>query len=118
MADDSFNGASLTFATVAVGPIRSISFSEVGAKADVTDSDDSAKAYDVGIPDATVTIEVVGGVSVSVGDTGTLTIAWGDIGTATSGTIAQAQVVSIATNGSMDSEITSTVEFCTAAPTA
>ncbi len=116
--DDAFNGATLTFASVAVGPIRSISFSETGAKADVTDSDDSAKAYAVGIPDATVTVEVVGGVTVSVGDKGTLAVAWLDIGSATSGSIATAQVVSVATQGSMDGEITSTVEFCTAAPTA
>jgi hypothetical protein len=118
MADDSFNGASIKLATVDVGPLRSISFSEAGAKADVTDSDDTAKAYAVGIADATVTCEVVGGVSVSVGDTGDLDVTWGDIGASTSGSIASAQVVSIATNGSMDGEITSTVEFCTAAPTA
>ncbi len=117
MADDSFNGASITFASASIGPLRSISFSEAGAKADVTDSDDAAKAYAVGIPDATVTVEVVGGVTASVGDLGTLTVAWVDIGSSTSGTITDATIVSIATQGSMDGEITSTVEFCTAAPT-
>ncbi len=118
MADDSFNGASITLASVDIGPLRSISFSEAGAKADVTDSDDAAKAYSVGIPDATVTCEVVGGVAVSVGDEGDLDVTWGDIGGSTGGSIAACQCVSIATQGSMDGEITSTVEFCTGAPTA
>ena len=118
MADDAFNGASLTFATVAVGPLRSISTTSVGAKADVTDSADSVKAYGIGIADLTVTMEVVGGVSVAVGDQGTLAVAWADIGSSTLGSIANAAIVSVATNGSMDGEITSTIEFTTAAPIA
>jgi len=118
MADDSFNASTLTFASVAVGPIRSINVSESGAKADCTDSSDSAKGYAVGIPDATVTVEVVGGVTVAVQDKGTLSVGWADIGTSTLGTITNAQVVSVSTQGSMDGEITSTVEFCTAAAVA
>ncbi len=116
MADDAFNGAILQLATVDIGPLRSISVTETGAKADVTDSADSAKAYGVGIPDLTITCEVVGGVTVAVGDEGDLDVVWGDIGSSVLGEITLAQCVSVATQGSMDGEITSTVEFCTGAP--
>lgn len=115
--NDGFNGATLTFATVAVGPLRSINTTDVGAKADTTGSDDSVKTYDVGIPDVSVTCEVMGTVTVAVGDIGALAVAWLDIDSGTDGTIASAQVVSVNTTGSMDGEITSTVEFTTAAPT-
>ena len=118
MADDAFNGATITLSSVAIGPLRSISVTSSAAKADVTYSTSTAKAYDPGIPDITVTCEVVGGVTVAVGDAGVLDVDWNDIGTATLGTIAAATCVSVATNGSMDGEITTTVEFCTAAPTA
>ena len=118
MADDSFNGATLTFASVAVGPIRSISVSSTGPKADTSSADSTGKSYAVSVPDLTLTIEVLGGVTVAVQDTGTLAVAWTDIGSSTLGSITNAQCVSVSTQGSMDGEITSTVEFCTAAPTA
>ena len=118
MADDAFNGATITLASVTIGPLRSISVTNSAAKADVTYSTSTAKAYDPGIPDMTVTCEIVGGAAVAVGDTGDLDIAWNDIGGSTLGSIASAACVSVATNGSMDGEITTTVEFCTAAPTA
>lgn len=118
MADDSFNGATLTLATVAVGPIRSINYSDVGAKANVTDSSDTENVYAVGIREVTVSVEVVGGVTVAPGDKGALAVAWGDIGSYTGGTIASAVVVSVSTSGSMNGEILTTVEFCPAAPIA
>lgn len=117
MADDTFNGASLTFATVSAGSIRSINTNQVGAKADVTGSGDSEKSYGVGIPDLTVTVEIVGGTDIAVGDKGTVAIDWGDIGGSTLGSLTDGQVVSVATTGSMDGEILTTIEFCQAAPT-
>ena len=117
MATDTFNGASLTFASATVGPLRSITSNEAGAKADTTGSADSVKTYGIGIPDASVTCEVLGGTTLSVGDEGALAVAWGDIGGSTDGTIAAATVVSVSTTGAMDGEITSTIEFCTSAPT-
>lgn len=121
MADDSFNGATATLATVAIGPIRSISVTTVGAKADTTASEAAvtAKSYAVSTKvDTTLTIEILGGVTVAVADTGDLDITWGDIGGSVLGSIANAQVVSVSTSGSMDGEITSSVEFTTAAPIA
>jgi hypothetical protein len=117
MADDSFNGATLTFATVAVGPMRSISVSDTAPKANCTSADDSAVHSKTGVPEMVVTVEVVGGVTLSPGDNGALAVAWSDIGTSTLGTLADAEVVSVSTNGSMDGEITSSVEFCKAAAT-
>ncbi len=118
MADDAFNGATATFSTVSLGPLRSISSSASGAKADVTGAGDTNKAWSVGSADLTVTVEVVGGVTVAVGDIGTLAIAWADIGSSTDGSIDNAQVSSVSSDGSMDGETTSTVEFVRAAPTA
>ena len=97
-------GASLTLITAAVA-------------ADVTDSDDTLKGFATGIPELSVTCEVVGGVTLSVGDLGAVAVAWGDIGASTDGTIAAAQVESVSTQGNMDGEVTSSVTFCNAAPT-
>jgi hypothetical protein len=119
MADDSFNGATLTFATVAVGGLRSISVSDTAPKADCTAAEETTgRHFKTGIPELTITCEVIGGVTVAPGDTGALAIAWLDIGSSTLGTINPAEVVSVSTNGSMDGEITSTVEFCKSAETA
>ncbi|HUT92366.1 MAG TPA: hypothetical protein VMY37_22920 [Thermoguttaceae bacterium] len=118
MADDGFNGATVTFASAAIGKLRSINYSETAAKADVTSSVSTTKAYAAGIPDVTLSVEVVGSTTLGSGDKGALAVAWGDIGAGTDGTIAAAQVVTVTTQGAMDGEVTSTIEFCTAAPTA
>ena len=118
MADDSFNGATLTLATVAIGPLLSINVTDTAPKADCTSADDSARHFKGGVPELTVTCEVVGGVTAAVGDEGDLDVAWGDIGTSTLGSIAACEITSVSTSGSMDDKITSTVEFHTAALTA
>ena len=117
MADDSFNGATLTFATVAVGPMRSISVDDTAPEANTTGADDSAATAKGGVPKLTITVEVVGGVTLSPGDIGALAVAWGDIGTSTLGTINPAEVGSVSMTGSMDGEVTSTVTFFQSAPT-
>jgi hypothetical protein len=117
MADDGFNGATVYFPASAsssdlLGPLRSISWRESGARADVTGSADTAKTYVVGINDNEVTISIVGGITAStldVGDVGALYVVWNDGGT--DGTLAAAQVSDIQTDGSMDGEIISQVTF-------
>lgn len=108
MADDGFNGSTLTFAAAAVGPIRDIRYSEAGGKADVTGSADALKTYETGIPDVSVSVTVVGGVTVSKGDKGAVAVTFND---STSTPITNGMVDSVETSGSMDSEILSTVTF-------
>ena len=117
MADDGFNGATVSFASAALGPLRSISTNSVGAEVLVTGSGDTEQAFAGGIPKKQTTVIIVGGTSVAAGDLGALAIAWTDIGTSTDGTETTAQVVSVDTSGSMDSEILSTIVFDKAAPT-
>ena len=117
MADDAFNGAVACFpsttSTDILGPLRAISFSESGAKADMTGASDASKTYKVGIPDTELSVTVVGGLAttLSVGATGALAITWLDAGASTGGTLAAAEIASISTDGSMDGETTSTLSF-------
>jgi len=104
-----FNGSTLTFDSASVGRLRSLDFSSSGAKVDVTDSADSEKKYEAGIPDLSLTAEVVGGTSLSIGDSGALVVAWTDTGSL--GSITSAVVTDISVSGSMDGEILSTVTF-------
>jgi hypothetical protein len=117
MADDSFNGATLTFSTVAIGPLRSISVDDTAPEANTTGAGDAVATAKGGVPKLAITCEVVGGVTVSPGDIGDLDVAWVDIGSSTLGSIGDAEVGSVSTTGSMDGEITSTVTFFKTAPT-
>lgn len=108
MADDGFNGSTLTFAAASVGPLRDVRFSEAGGKADVTGSADSLKTYEGGIPDVSVSVTVVGGVTLSKGDKGAVAVTWND---GTSTPITNGMVDSVEMSGSMDSEILTTVTF-------
>lgn len=118
MADDGFNGATFTFASVAIGPLRSISTNSVGAEVPVTGSGDSEQAFAAGIPKKQTTVIIVGGTTLSAGDAGVSAVAWSDIGSSTDGSETTAQVVSVDTSGSMDSEILSTIVLNKAAPVA
>ena len=117
MADDTFNGATCTFASVSVGSILSMNYAETAAKADTTGSGDSVKTFGAGIPEVSLSVEIVGGTDLAIGDTGALAVTWGDIGSSTDGSIAAAEVGGVSTTGAMDGTTTSTIEFHTAAPT-
>ena len=113
MADDGFNGSTITFAGATLGPLRSLEFSESGPKVNVTGSADSNTTYRAGIADPQLVATFVGGLpttGLDIGDLAALTIAWND-GTADGTLAANAIVVDRGTSGSMDGEITSTVTF-------
>lgn len=110
MADDGFNGSVVDFASVTLGPLRSISFRESGARADVTGSADAQKTYKAGIPDPEVTVQFVGGLPATgadVGDAGGITVTWNDA--STEGTITNCEVVDRSCDGNMDGEILSSI---------
>ena len=109
--DFNFNGSTVLFATVTLGPLRSIDYSETAAQVDVTGSDDGVKTFRAGIPDPTVTVTIVGGLvpAAVIGALGALDIAWQDA--TTEGTRAEplrSVIVDRGQTGSMDGEITST----------
>jgi len=115
MADDGFNGSSVDWyngASITLGPLRSISYRESGAKVAVHGAADSQAKYKTGIPDPEVVVSFVGCVpatSCDIGDTGALTIAWNDGGA--EGTLSGCVVTDRSCNGNMDGEIISEVSF-------
>ena len=111
MADDGFNGSTLTVAGVSATGIKDISFSQSGAKVQVSGAEATQKEYMTGIPDIELTASVVGALAVDVGDTGETSVVWND---GTTDTITNSIVVSVDTSGSEDGEITTSV---TVAPT-
>jgi hypothetical protein len=109
MANDGFNGSTVTFASATLGDLRGIDYSESGAEVDCTASDDTVKIFEVGITDQTVSVDFVGSPpSCGVGSKGALSIAWKDGG---SDTITAAIVTEIGTKGQMDGEITSNIKL-------
>lgn len=118
MADDAFNGAQAYFPASAsssdlLGPLRSIGYRASGPRANMTGAGDSQTSYVIGIEDPEVTVMVVGGITndLDIGDSGALYVIWGDAGTSTDGTLANATVSDVQTDGSMDGEIISQVTF-------
>jgi hypothetical protein len=97
-----------------MGSLRSISWRESAARADVTGSADTAKTYVTGVPDNEVTVSIVGGAgaTIDVGDIGALWVYWRDVGSSIDGTLSdRAQVSDVQTDGSMDGEIITQITF-------
>lgn len=111
MADDGFNGSTVTFNGAGQTPLRSITFDCGGAMADVSGAGDSQKTYVAGLDDPKVTFVVCGATALSRGGTGGtagLVIAWNDGDS--DGTLTAAIISSVSVAGSMDGEILSTIE--------
>jgi hypothetical protein len=114
MADDGFNGSTVDWNSVTLGPLRSISFRESGARANVSGAGDSAGTEEIGIPMSEVTIGFVGTRPASgadVGDKGSLSITWNDTGT--DGTITNVAISDFQSDGNMDGEILSQITLVT-----
>ena len=107
---DAFNGATATFASVALGSgLRGIRFTEGGGTPDVTGAEDSVKTVEGGIPDQELVIDFVGTTTVGFGDKGAIVTAWDD---ATSGgSIPSAICTGVNYGGVMDGEITGSATF-------
>jgi len=113
MADDGFNGTTISFATPDQTPLRDISVSESAAEVNVTGGADSIMTYESGIPDETVTYTIVGTSTVAIGAEGATVVAWNDGGS--DGSLTNAVVVGKEVSGSMDGEILTAI---TVRPTA
>ena len=108
MANDGFNGSTVTFDSVAVGDLLSIDYSDSVEAIDTTDSADTSHKYLTGIPDPECSVEVVGVPSLSVAATGTLSVAWFD---GTTDTMTASVLTEISSSGSVDDKISTTLTF-------
>ena len=107
MADDGFNGSTISFYSGNQIPLIDLDYSEGGAEVDVTGCADARKTYEAGIPDETVTYTIVGTSSNTVGDEGAIAIVWND--GATDNTGANAVITNVTTSGGIDGPITSAI---------
>ncbi len=111
MANAGFNGSTVTFPSTAatVTSLRGISFDESAPEVSITSSTDTQGVVVAGVPMSSVTVDLVGGTTISVGDTGALGITWFDA--TTGGTLAGVVVIDRSISGSMDGEITSSLKL-------
>lgn len=108
MANDGFNGSTLTFGS-SISDILSIGYTSNGSSIQLTGSDAAKKFFATGIPDDGITVTVAGVTSIGAGDDdATTTIAWYD---GTTNTLGSHVCISVEISGSEDSPVTSTVEL-------
>ena len=110
MANDGFNGSTLTFPSTSatLGNLRSISFEESGNQIDVSNEDESTMVYVPGTKDITVSAEVTGSSTYTVGTTGALTVTWFDGDT---DTLTKAMFVDGGVGGGQGDPITTSLTF-------
>ena len=120
MADDGFNGATISWGAASQLPLRSIRYSASAAKVDITGCADTVKTYVGGILDAEVTLEVVGGTAITVGATAALVIAFGaaTVDTAVGDDSNLWICTGIETGGDLDGEVTTSLTVVPTTPTA
>lgn len=110
MANKGFNKSTVTFGT-AIANIRGISFDQAAPEVSVHASTWAKQSFRSGIPKNSLTVDVVGGSTITTGTTGALTISFFD-GVATGSTAATPAVcLGRSIKGSMNSEITTTLRF-------
>lgn len=107
MADDGFNGSTISFSAGDQIPLRAISYGDTAAQVKVSGSADAKALYVPGQPDETITFDVVGVTALTTADAAAaVSIAWNDGSTDdfTTGCI-----VDVQKTGSEDGEILSSV---------
>ena len=109
MADDGFNGSSVSVVGGAMTPLIDAEFTSQGAKVRVSGAGDSEHTYEAGLPDNAITLTVGGVVTTAVGDKGETTITWNDGG---SSSITNSVCVEVSSTGSLDGAITSHIVVC------
>ena len=106
-----FNGTTVAFDGNSMTELQSCTIEHTVAEVPVTGADDSGHTYQPGIPDRTVTVDVLGelGTPVFKGDTGALVVTWA--GTEAWGGISSAIVTNISKSGTLDGQIVQTITF-------
>lgn len=106
MANDGFNGTTLTWGAGGETPLQSVNDNQTGAKVDVTGSTSPQHQYVAGLKDQDIDFTVVGNSTVQVGDTTSLTIAWFD---GTTDALGVWNCVGRAKSGAVDGTVTTTI---------
>ena len=108
MADAGFNGSSVTLTATPISAIRSIRYQGRCAKVKTTGANASIKSYEPGLPDETLTIEVLGSTALTKGSTPSVTVAWNDGGA--DGSMTKGRIMKTPSmSGSEDAENISTI---------
>ena len=107
MANSGFNGTTITIAGAAETPLLSCTYDDSAAEVDVTGAGDLIHSYEAGLPNPTITCEVVGANDAAVADEGALSIAWFDEGIVD--TIASVVITAVSRTGSLDSPLTTSI---------
>lgn len=112
MADDGFNGSTLSLDGNPMGKIRSIRFSEAADPANVTSTASEEKTHTDTIPNHRVSAQMVGAEATDfgVGDSGVLAIVWFD-GVTTDAGSGNYIIFSRETAGEMNGEILTDIEM-------
>ena len=111
MANDGFNGSTINFASSSLAPLRSIDLSSTAAKVKLSGSSDVRHTYTGGLPDETISCEIVGTFNTAVNTTNALTVNWFD---GQNDNMGNAVLIKNQRKGSIDGEITTSLEFAPA----
>ena len=107
MADDGFNGSTISFNSVDQVPLRSVTYDESAAAVEISGSADAQKLFVSGQPDKTITFEIVGTTTLTTADTAAaVSITWND---GTSDSFTTGVITNISTSGSEDGEILTSI---------
>jgi|WetSurMetagenome_2_1015567.scaffolds.fasta_scaffold26577_3 hypothetical protein len=107
MANDGFNGSTISFGS-AVANLRGIAFDGSAAEVNVTSSTDTSQGHVAGKPKYDLSVDLIGGSTISAGNSGALAIAWFD---GASDSLTKVVCVGRSIKGNMDGEITTTLKF-------
>lgn len=108
MSNKGANGSTFAFASTTTTAIHSISFKEDGNEVDLTTLDSAYHKFVAGIPSIECSIDVIGNVTNTIGQTGAIAIAWFD---GTSDSMTTALITSLETSGELDGEIKTSITF-------
>ena len=111
MANEGFNGSTITVTGIVTAPLLSISHDDSAAEIDVTGAGDALHTYVAGLANPSITFEVVGVTDATIGDEGPMVITWFTSTGPTNGIIDLSAVVvtAVSVNGSVDGPITSSI---------
>lgn len=107
--DCSFDGSTFSFNASPLTGIVSATYDASAAEVDDTGAEANAVLVTPGIPDETLTVQVLGGATLVKGAAGNTAVAWHDGGTL--GTFASAVVMEVRDGGNVDGDITTEYVF-------
>jgi len=110
MADNGFNGTTVTFPSTSgrQTELRSVTDADSPAEVQISGSTSATHQYVPGLSDPSYSIEICGGSTVAIGSTGSCVVKWFNGETSTLGS---AILMAKEKSGSVDAEILSSLTF-------